>query len=709
MDYRGLTLDPFQEQAITWLREGRSVLVCAPTGTGKTLVADAVVEQALDEGRQVIYTAPVKALSNQKFRDYCRLHGDENVGLVTGDLVIRRDAPCLVMTTEILRNMLLVDEDLSDLAAVVLDEIHFLDDRERGTVWEEVLIYLPATVKVLGLSATLSNVDEFAEWLSTVRGARVEVVEETRRAVPLDIKVANWDCGVLDPSAFPAWYKRWKKREQDSRPARGMKRRRTRGRPPTRKRHRFTSHIELFKMLRDDQMPYLYFVPSRKLAELFARRLGDQVRRSLVPEQDQERLDEVLSEAFDRLGYAVLDPDLVALYRRGIGFHHAGLHVQLKSLVEDLYEKKLLQVLYTTTTFALGINMPARTVVMDGLVEFNGHSMAALSIRQFMQKAGRAGRRGMDDHGTVVVRMDYPDWPKVEADMRRYLNGRSEPVRSTFNLSLNSVVNLLEQRGREHCRAIVEKSFLAFRQGADTQRLLQQSRGIEGQLAAAGVEPGEWPKSPKLQRKVKDLKKLKKRIKLGGVKVWRDFERRRKFLVELGYLGDDDSLKAGGRVLKHIQIEEVFSTELVLAGALEDVPSATLFGLLCAMTGRLPKGVHLYSHRLPPRLRGLAVTCDEIRWSEPVQRSEALLGQEVNWCPPLMAFGEAWFNGETLEELFELYSSETDISGGLISGFRRAKDLAGQLREAHASDEHMSGLFRKIVKKVSRDEVEVVA
>ena len=157
MEYRGLTLDAFQEQAITALRDGQSVLVCAPTGTGKTIVADAVVEQALSEGRQVIYTAPVKALSNQKYRDYCALHGEAKVGLVTGDLVIRRDAPCLVMTTEILRNMLLGDEQLDNLAAVVLDEIHFLDDRDRGTVWEEVLIYLPNTVKILGLSATLSN------------------------------------------------------------------------------------------------------------------------------------------------------------------------------------------------------------------------------------------------------------------------------------------------------------------------------------------------------------------------------------------------------------------------------------------------------------------------------------------------------------------------------------------------------------------------
>ena len=190
MQYRGFELDPFQVEAIEALAAGRSVLVSAPTGTGKTVVADWVVEDALRKGRQVVYTAPIKALSNQKFRDYCRLHGEENVGLVTGDLVIRREAPVRVMTTEILRNMLLTGEQLPDLAAVVVDEIHFLDDPERGTTWEEVLIYLDPSVQVVGLSATLSNLDSFAAWLSSVRGSEVAVVREDRRAVPLRFALA---------------------------------------------------------------------------------------------------------------------------------------------------------------------------------------------------------------------------------------------------------------------------------------------------------------------------------------------------------------------------------------------------------------------------------------------------------------------------------------------------------------------------------------
>ena len=191
MIYRNLELDGFQKDAIVALQRGESVLVAAPTGTGKTLVADWIVEDAISRGMSVIYTAPIKALSNQKYRDYCALFGEEQVGLVTGDLVIRRDAPCKVMTTEILRNMLLCGENLPDLAAVIIDEIHFLDDRDRGTTWEETLIYLPESVQIVGLSATLANMGEFRAWLESVRLRTITVVEEHKRAVPLSFAVAT--------------------------------------------------------------------------------------------------------------------------------------------------------------------------------------------------------------------------------------------------------------------------------------------------------------------------------------------------------------------------------------------------------------------------------------------------------------------------------------------------------------------------------------
>ena len=211
MEYRGLQLDPFQNEAIEHIQKNRSVLVSAPTGTGKTIIADYIVDQALAQGKDVIYTAPVKALSNQKYRDYTRLYGESAVGLITGDLVINRSGMLRVMTTEILRNMLLSGEELPNLAYVIIDEIHFLDDAERGTVWEEVLIYLPSHVKVLGLSATLANIREFAAWLTHVRDEKVEVVVEETRHVPLDIHLFNRDTGLVQTTEYETVYARWEK------------------------------------------------------------------------------------------------------------------------------------------------------------------------------------------------------------------------------------------------------------------------------------------------------------------------------------------------------------------------------------------------------------------------------------------------------------------------------------------------------------------
>ncbi|MCB9741290.1 MAG: DEAD/DEAH box helicase [Alphaproteobacteria bacterium] len=706
MELRGLTLDPFQARAITHVREGRSVLVAAPTGTGKTIVADVVVEQALAEGKRVIYTAPVKALSNQKFRDYTRLHGEDKVGLVTGDLVIRRDAPCLVMTTEILRNMLLdpdgTAEATTDLAAVILDEIHFLDDRERGTVWEEVLIYLPKEVRILGLSATLSNLEEFAEWLSEVRGEPVPVVEEHTRAVPLQVMFANTETGLMTPGDFDTAHKRWKK---DS------KRKEERGKPRDRRRRGndrdMTTHIDLFKMLGRGYAPWLYFVYSRRLAESFARTLGRFARGRLVDGERARRLDEAIDEAIHNLGAEIIDGDLEQLYRQGIAFHHAGLHVNLKALVEELYEQKLIAVLYTTSTFALGINMPARTVVLDGILKYDGTGINPLTVREFMQSAGRAGRRGMDEQGFVVLRLDHEDYAKHKHSLEAYIAGRPERVDSSFNLSFNSVVSLLHQHPRAKVREIVNRSFLAFRLRrqleAQEERVEELAADI-ARLEKAGVANGRG--SP-LRKKGKELKRLQRRSKAREDRAWLDFELRRQFLVRVGYLGEDDALLAGAAVLRNVRIEEILTTELVLSGLLDGLSPELLFGVLCAMTNRFPKNTHVHG-RPTSAMRRIAGEVQALRDSEAVRGAEDITSLEVNWEPELILFGTLWAQGKTLPELQLLYSTASDISGQLVSGFRRAKDLAGQLLDVFREDEHTATMLRQLIRTVSRDEVEVL-
>ncbi len=708
--YRGLDLDPFQAQAIAHVEEGRSVLVAAPTGTGKTLIADRVVERALEQGRRVVYTAPVKALSNQKFRDYCRLHGEASVGLVTGDLVIRRDAPCLVMTTEILRNMLLGSEPLVDLQAVILDEIHYLADRDRGTVWEEVLIYLPPEVQILGLSATLSNLQEFADWLTSVRGQKVEVILEETRAVPLEVLYSTRSTGPVTPDDYKQAWRLWERRNKGrTRPGGryGGKRNRNRHQDRGRKGPN-TRHTDLFEQLHPEHSPYLYFVPSRKQTEAFARTLGQRVDQSLLGRKDRNALRDVLNASLEELGPEVLDRELRGLYRKGIAFHHAGLHVQLKALVERLYEARLLRVLYTTTTFALGINMPARAVVVDGIEEFDGQQMRPVTVRQFMQKAGRAGRRGLDAAGSVVLRLDFEDYAQHKPHLERYLEGASEPVQSAFSLSFHSVLRLVEQHDPDAIRELVGRSFLAWRLNARADQLDAQADLLEQGLRSAGWKPDESVVPPKIKKKAKELRRLRRRAAQGSDRVWHDFQLRFRFLADIGYVEADGTFNAGAQVLRHVQISEILTTELVLSGLVHELPPELLFGVCCAMTTRLPKDVQL--HRKPSGdCRSAARAVARVRFSDVVRASEEITESEVQWEPDMIPFGLAWAQGHTLAELMLTYWSRTDCSGQLISGFRRAKDLMSQIRLSVLEDEALATSLKKVITAVMRDEVVVVA
>lgn len=695
MKYRGLDLDPFQEQAILHMQEGKSVLVSAPTGNGKTLVADWIVEKALEEGRRVVYTAPVKALSNQKFRDYTRLYGEEAVGLVTGDLVIRRDAPCRVMTTEILRNMLLSGEDLADLKAVILDEIHFLDDRERGTVWEEVLIYLPSDVQIVGLSATLSNLDTFAEWLSDVRDTEVEVVRAFERIVPLTVHYASKDSGILSPAEYDAFFrKKGRRLMEDGSDRRGGGSQR--GRPkPTRDRRpaRRTRDVDLVRMAeRADLLPSLYFVFSRRDTERFARGLAHWLHYSLLSPSENAKLEERLRSARVELGQA-LDLEFQDMLRKGVAFHHAGLHVHLKSLVEELYEQHLIKVLYCTSTFALGINLPARSVIFDGIVKYDGTGLRPLPTRGFMQKAGRAGRRGLDDQGHVLVRVDVGDYEELRPHLERYQRGAYEPVHSSFNLSWNSVVSLLERMSMPRIREVVERSFLSWHLSKTAAEKLERAQSMEGDA--------------KSSRQTKEARRLRRQAARDDGRVWREFQVRVRHLQRVGYLDDELGFNAGARVLRHLQMSEILVTELVLAGFWDELSPETLFGVCCGIVASLPRAAtpNFRVTRDDRRVHGKVTS---VLGSAIVAASDELAGTETLWTPDYIAIGRAWASGRSFAEVQLLVASDTDLAGDLISAFRRAKDLVGQLREVYADVPEVAERLKQLSKAVGRDEVMVV-
>lgn len=707
MEYRGLSLDPFQVQAIEALEDGKSVLVCAPTGTGKTVVADWLVERSLAAGKQVVYTAPIKALSNQKFRDYGALLGEDRVGLVTGDLVIRREAACRVMTTEILRNILLSGEPIPDLAAVVIDEIHFLDDRERGTTWEEVLLYLPKSVVVLGLSATLSNLREFADWLEFVRERPVTVVEEHRRAVPLSFRLANREAGLVEPAEMDRVHRRWSRVNAGAlkQLERGPRRFGKPVVPPELERP--TRHLDVFRMLAPDQLPYLYFVFSRRQAEAYARQLAMRLPHEGLLSLPEYRAVEAELTAFkaEAGGEAALDQANADLYRMGIAFHHAGLNVLLKALVERLYEHRLIKVLYCTGTFALGVNMPARAAVFDGLERFDGRGMIPLPTREFMQMAGRAGRRGMDEQGLVVVRAELATWTKWAPVIESHLRGRYEPVRSSFSLSFNSVINLLHRNPQDRIKSLVERSFLAFHRGRKAREKAREIAMLTDALALEGWVEGEHA-PPALKKKVKQLKHLKAESAAGEGQTWAEFEEKVNFLKSVGYIGEDGSFNAGARVLMHLQIQEIFATELFLQGVLEPLPVSTLFGVLCGMCQSLPRAAQTWAGK---EFRGLARQIDKVRTSDVVTEAERLTAAEVVWDAQMIPFGKWWAEGRPLAEILLNLQCPTDISGDLVGAFRRARELAGQLKAVwEGLDDGRSAELAALIRTVSRAEVEVV-
>ncbi len=703
LTYRGLELDGFQRQAIEYLQAGHSVLVAAPTGTGKTLVADWIVEEAMRQNKSVIYTAPIKALSNQKYRDYCELYGEQNVGLVTGDLVIRRDAPCKVMTTEILRNILLCEDSVDDLMAVIVDEIHFLDDPDRGTTWEEMLIYLPEHVQIVGLSATLQNLNEFSDWLSHVRKRPVPVVEERKRAVPLTYSVATKQTGLVSVEKAKALLKDRKKRKK---PKSG-KGRDGKHRGKRQQNRHATTHIDVFKMMRSQkQWPYLYFTFSRAKTENLSYALKSWLHKSLLNEEELQGMQDVMQDFLQLPGAEeALQDHVVELLQHGVAFHHAGVHVLIKHLVETLYEKRLIKVLYCTGTFALGINMPAKATVFDSLERYNGSCMIPLPTREFMQMAGRAGRRGLDKTGLVVMRINDDEYMEFYGQIKGYLSASYEPVDSRFSLSFNSVVNLLHRNPHERIRELIEMSFLSWRRQLQAQREREEAERLEEQLQQL-VDLHSPHKTQKKTRK--EINRRVHRAQSMENQTWAEFEARIKFLKKYRYIGEDGTFYAGAKILMCFQIQEIFVTELFMLGLLEGLSDTELFGLFCGLVVELPRNVYVF--RKPnKRMRELMRDVRLVFISDVVRESGRLTHQQLVWEPQMLHIGQAWAEGKSLAEIQNMFSCPTDISGMLIGAFRRAKDLLSQLRTAYVDMPEQYEQYTTLMKSVSRDEVEVVA
>ena len=502
--------DEFQITACQAVEDGKGVLVAAPTGAGKTVVGEFAAFSSLARGKKCFYTTPIKALSNQKFAEFQERFGEHRVGLLTGDTNINSEADILVMTTEVLRNMLYANSStLTNLGSVVMDEVHYLADKFRGAVWEEVLIHLMESVQVISLSATVSNAEEFGEWLGEIRGATEVIVSEIR-PIPLYQHVLIGDRmidlfnepGRINPEIL------------------GLERealRRTKA--PRGRRDRFNdsesrlSRAEIIeKLQRENLLPAITFIFSRVGCDAAVKQcLNEGVKLTTTEERieivatAQRYTQNLAKEDLEVLGYR----DWLTALERGIAAHHAGMLPSFKGAVEDLFKRGLVKAVFATETLALGINMPARTVVLEKLTKWNGEAHVSITPGEYTQLTGRAGRRGIDIEGNAVVQWS----PTVDSATAAGLaSTRTYPLRSSFTPTYNMSINLIARFGRERARGSLESSFAQFQADRAVIGLVRQIRKNDSAAAeqdeSAKCHLGNFTEYARTRIDIKELERL---------------------------------------------------------------------------------------------------------------------------------------------------------------------------------------------------------
>lgn len=730
--YRDFTLDEFQIQAITEIENGHSLVLSAPTGSGKTLVAEYLIEKVLKTDQRIIYTSPIKALSNQKYRDFSRLYGDK-VGILTGDVVINREAQALIVTTEVYRNMAMEDPAaIADVSYVIFDEIHYLGDIERGTVWEESIIFSPKTVRFLALSATIPNCDELARWIESVIDHRVKVITHNNRAVPLSF-LFHYNKQLL---TFKDLRAKARGRAVEERP-----------RDRRVKKEADFRHFEIIKQLRSqDRLPLLYFVFSRALADKLSQ---DTARKMDFTTPDEKAMiEEMVDNCIEK--YQLQNLETATKLReeliRGVGRHHAGLLPQLKELVEILFGQRILRVLFVTETFAVGINMPARSVGYDALKKYDGRSFRPMHSLEFTQISGRAGRRGIDTTGWVIV----PHLPRDLSleELQNLVYGDIEPLQSQFDLSFNSVLNLYSGHKNEEVRMILKRNFAQFQANKNLPELTDKvaklrmeierimprcvekkddfaefsafyrkkqqqldtmsrqlddirygMRGrknrefqnqVEKKFEDAYAELNEQEKNyicGRCRSKSKCITRHYQTIKIEKkLNYWRElleeqselqlplYERKLELLRQLGYI-DDKGLLARGEFASRIHTEEITVTELYFAGYFHECNEHEINAICLSLIYEYRRrGANNEQPRaaakLPEKVKSARGFVNSLARQHPFVKP-----LETRIAHVMMA----WSEGTAFEDIMQM----TDVpEGDIIRAFRQVIDLIRQIRDA---------------------------
>lgn len=754
-------LDDFQKEACEIIDNGESVVVCAPTGAGKTVIAQHAINNALKQGCRIFYTTPLKALSNQKFYDFCEQYGADKVGLLTGDTSINRGAQIVIMTTEVFRNMLYgtnfgaVADNLKDVRYVVLDEVHYMNDEQRGTVWEESIIYCPTNIQIIALSATVANCDELTNWINTVH-SKTKLVNTDFRPVPL--RFFYFDSSQpykLLPLLTPDGKLNNKIKPEKPQWARGKDKRKK------------TYVKQIIQNLADnDMLPAIYFTFSRKKCDEQMEKCSG---LGLNTRKEQEEIKAFIEEFIAENPHLYGNKHIEYLIQ-GVASHHAGLLPAWKNLVEKLFQKGLIKVVFATETLAAGINMPARSTVISSTSKRTDSGHRMLTANEFLQMSGRAGRRGMDKVGYITVVGTPFQTPEEVAEL---VLSDSNPLESKFSPSYSMVLNLLQRFNLEESKELILKSFgyyssdyrlkpilfqleqydkeieersficpnklsddkmleydklrFLYVQNRQTyKKIVKQEKSKHRPLSPEVVEFGKRNKEElhklqtfacdtcKLYKKhSKNLevlkridskkKKLLKEIEKQKDIYWNKFIAHRAVLKEYGYIQNDYPTEKGKTTSQIRSENELYLAEIIFSGVLENLTPSQLAGVICALTTEELRIDIPYIPFSEPVRKTLNQIRNIKRKLEKVQ-SKYDIEAPLYVNPYFSSLIELWVEGaewETVSEQIEIGE------GDIVRAFKRVVDVLRQLTTIDNIPETLVFTAREAIEKIQRPPVDV--
>lgn len=756
-------LDDFQKEACEHITNGKSVVVCAPTGAGKTVIAEHAIHKALKEGQRVFYTTPLKALSNQKYSDFAHKYGINNVGMLTGDTSINRDAQIVVMTTEVFRNMLYctnfgsITENMKHVKYIILDEVHYMNDEQRGTVWEESIIYCPTNIQIVALSATVANAAQLTDWINTVH-SRTELVNTDFRPVPL--RFYYFDSSQPDtilPLLTPSGQLNSKIRPE-------KKHFHHRGKPQQR-----SVVKDVIRALHGkDMLPAIYFTFSRKKCDEQMEKCNSLV---LVTPDEQRRIQEIVDEYIAENPYLYKNKHIEYVLN-GVASHHAGLLPGWKVLIEKLFQQGLIKVVFATETLAAGINMPARSTVISSISKRTDSGHRTLTASEFLQMSGRAGRRGMDEIGYVTVVGTAFQTPEEVAEL---VLSDANPLESRFAPRYSMVLNLLQRFSIEESKELILKSFGYFsantrltpmlKQKDENQKMIDNLAGFVchkkltnqdlfeyNKLRAIYVENRRIfktilkqekhknrPLSPEaiefdnknkemlnkmhaypcdrckhFKKHMKDIEilerysikqaKLVKQIENEKDKFWNNFLAHRKVLIDFGYIKDDFPTEKGVMAAQIRAENELFISEIILSQVLESLTPAELASVVCAITTEDMR-VETF-----PQIPLSVNTRKVINYVKNIKRTIEKAQSDLEIETPMYinsyysALIELWVNGAEWETIVEQVEKG---EGDIVRVFKRTVDVLRQFCTISNVPEALAFTAREAIKSILREPIDV--